>query len=130
MLVKSRMQRLLAPWMAWWLALAVVLAPALGRMHEVLHAPLSLTAHPALQATAHAPESAHAHGVATWFGEHTQAQCLVLDQLGHGAASPAPLVLASQSLPAHPPAWTSTAHLLPAPRTVFLARAPPASPLA
>ncbi|MDH0372132.1 hypothetical protein N7340_10140 [Comamonas aquatica] len=125
------MQRLLAPWMAWWLALAVVLAPALGRMHEVLHAPLLPERH-APQAVPHAHQHAHqhAHGVAAWFGEHTQAECLVLDQLGHGAASPAPLVLASQSLPAHPPAWTSTAHLLPAPRTVFLARAPPAGPLA
>ena len=121
------MQRLLAPWMAWWLALAVVLAPALGRMHEVLHAPLLPERH-APQAVPHAHQ--HAHGVAAWFGEHTQAQCLVLDQLGHGVASPAPLVLASQSLPAHPPAWTSTAHLLPALRTVFLARAPPAGPLA
>lgn len=127
MLVKFRMQRLLAPWMAWWLALAVVLAPALGRMHEVLHAPLLPERH-APQAVPHAHQ--HAHGVAAWFGEHTQAQCLVLDQLGHGAASPASLVLASQSLPAPPPAWTSTAHLLPAPRTVFLARAPPAGPLA
>jgi hypothetical protein len=58
MLVKFRMQRLLAPWMAWWLALAVVLAPALGRMHEVLHAPLLPERH-APQAVPHAHQHAH-----------------------------------------------------------------------
>lgn len=110
------------PWMGWWLAMALVLAPALGRMHEVLHAP-QLTQH--IQTTGHTHTHTHAHGVAAWFDGHDALACQVIDQLGHGASA-APLAVAVfHPLPASPSVWTSDAHLLPAPPRIFLARAPP-----
>lgn len=114
----SRMHALRTPWLGWWLAVAMVLAPALGRMHEVLHAPFLVT-------QAHAASTAPSHGVAAWFDGHDALACLVLDQLGHGASDTPTAMAASHALPAQPPVWVCTAHLLPAAQRIFLARAPP-----
>ena len=118
----SRMHAARTPWLGWWLALALVVAPALGRMHEVLHAPIvaSIT-----QASTPA-EASHSHGgIAAWFDGHSAQACLVLDQLGHGASNTPAAVACSHPQPAQPPLWISVAHLLPAPARIFLARAPP-----
>ena len=118
----SRMHAARTPWLGWWLALALVVAPALGRMHEVLHAP---TLSSIAQASAPA-EGTHAHaGIAAWFDGHSEQACLVLDQLGHGASNTPATVADSHPQPTQPPLWTSVAHLLPAPTRIFEARAPP-----
>lgn len=113
----SRMHQLRAPWMAWWLAMALVVAPALGRMHEVLHAPGLPHAHAANHAAGH-----DAHDL---FGEHSALECLVLDQLGHGCDFSPCIALLAQTLPQAAPIWSTDPAALPAATTVFEARAPP-----
>lgn len=118
----SRMHAARTPWLGWWLALALVIAPALGRMHEVLHAP---TLSSIAQASTPA-EHSHTHGgIAAWFDGHSAQACLVLDQLGHGASNTPATVATSHLQPAQPPLWICVAHLLPAPARIFQARAPP-----
>ena len=118
MTVFSRMHQLRAPWMAWWLALALVVAPALGRMHEVLHAP----------GLPHA-SIAHTHStdehVDDWFGAHSQLECLVFDQLGHGCDHTPTAVLQVHALPNAAPVWSTDPAALPPAPAVFEARAPP-----
>lgn len=125
----------------WWLALALalVLAPALGRMHQVFHAPLSVgtaSASHTATATRHADVSPLAlqrtgqrvdvpHGL---FGSHAGADCLLLDQQLLGGvllatALAAPLVHAP---PITPPAPPTTARLGARRLWASLARAPPA----
>lgn len=111
----SRMHQLRAPWMAWWLALALVVAPALGRMHEVLHAPGLPQAHAA-------SSSHHAHDV---FGEHSMLECLAFDQLTHGFEGSTGPTLAWHALPHSAPVWSTDPAALPAATAVFQARAPP-----
>ncbi len=108
-----------------WLLLALVLAPALARMHQVLHLP----------GAGGAPALAHPHGAGgqaldalhALFANHGDAGCQVLDQqtlvgpaLGQG---PALVQAEPQRPPAAPPAAT------PAQRRAapFHARAPPVS---
>ena len=84
-------------------ALAVVLAVALwfagtlGLMHRSLHVP-GLPA-----AAAQAAQIVHkhtAHHLASLFGDHTDAECRLYDQLSHGSAMPGvPLVVLPMLLP-------------------------------
>ncbi|MHA7602333.1 hypothetical protein ACX12L_20590 [Alicycliphilus sp. T452] len=103
-----------------WLLLALVLAPTLGRMHQVLHLPGG------------AAPQAHAHGAGqaldalhALFAGHGNADCQVLDQqtLVGAALGQAPALL--QAAPQLPPACVPA----PAPGTggaaPFHARAPP-----
>lgn len=123
----------------WWLALALVLAPALGRMHQVVHAPLALgtasagsaatatrladAARVAVQGTEQAVDVPHG-----LFSSHASADCLLLDQQLLGGvllATPqaAPLTHAPpNALPAPPTAARLGARRL----WASLARAPPA----
>lgn len=111
----SRMHRLRAPWMAWWLALALVVAPALGRMHEVLHAPGLPTAH-----------ADAGHGAAhDLFGEHLALECLVFDQLGHGNDHVPAAVQMAHTAPQATPLWHPDPAAVSAAPAVFEARAPP-----
>jgi len=55
-----------------WLVLALVLAPALGQMHRVLHLPVALGL---------AQPAGHDHGLGALFGGHSPADCQLLDQL-------------------------------------------------
>ena len=72
----------------WWLALALALAPALGRMHQVLHVPLSLSAAQAATADSEghaAPAAMHGTGQALdgphgLFASHADVDCQMLDQ--------------------------------------------------
>lgn len=123
------MHQLRAPWMAFWLALALVVAPALGRMHEVLHAPgLALSqAQTQVPSIATAPTGApvnHVHGQ-DWFGEHSALECLVFDQLGHGGNFHPAIAVMAQALPDVAPIWSTDSAALPAASAAFEARAPP-----
>ena len=113
MTLLTRMHQLRTLWMAWWLALALVVAPALGRMHKVLHAP------ELPQATAW-NDAGHA-----LFGEHSVLECLVFDQLNLGCDQPTALAPMPHGLPHAVPAWRSDERTLPAAFTAFEARAPP-----
>ena len=69
----------------WWLALALLVAPALGHMHRIVHGPQTHTPH----AQVHAPH-AQAHGVADLFAVHgDDSSCRLFDQLTHSDALPA-----------------------------------------
>jgi hypothetical protein len=126
----TRIHQLRAPWMAWWLALALVVAPALGRMHEVLHAP----ALPHTQIQAHNAAPAHAHEHITQsgdvlgsdlFGSHSALECLALDQLGHALGFNFGPLAVVHALPSSPPVWSTAHTALPVPTALFDARAPP-----
>lgn len=100
----------------WWLLLALALAPALGRMHRVVHLPAEL----GVQAA-----SAHGHGVGALFAGHNPADCQLLDQLTQGGVPVAEWpALASAPAPACPPA-AAAQPLLPRAALPFQARAPP-----
>ncbi|GAA6119284.1 hypothetical protein [Acidovorax sp. FG27] len=122
----------------WWLALCLVLGPALGRMHQVVHGPLASPAAAAAKASAHGAlgHQADAHhrasggghaGVHALFQGHGGADCELLDQLLFGGALlPAPLVvaaLAAAPLTAEAASRGIDARL----QRGFLARAPPAA---
>lgn len=80
------------------LAFALWIAGTLGVMHRSLHVP-GLE-----QAQAHAQGVVHkhaAHGLESLFGEHTDAECRLYDQLGDGSATPSvPLLVLPMLLPA------------------------------
>lgn len=74
----------------WWLALALLVAPALGHMHRIVHGPQTHTP----QAQVHAQQP-HAHGVADLFAVHDDdSSCRLFDQLTHSDALPGLPVLA------------------------------------
>ena len=123
-----------------WLLLALVLVPALGRLHQVVHAPAlpnhALTA-PAPLAMATASQAgaptaaaghvaAHAHGLLdALLAPHAPVDCLLLDQLALGdALHSAPLVLTpplpAQAAPEQPGATAAPWHV-----AFFQARGPP-----
>lgn len=87
------MIRFRSPWL-WWLALALLLAPALGHMHRIVHGPQAHT--PQARVLAAAPShAAHAHGVADLFAVHDDdSSCRLFDQLTHSDALPALPLLA------------------------------------
>ena len=84
-------------------AIAVVLmvalwfAGTLGLVHSTLHAPGLAHAHALADAQAQAqaktvnPDGAHAHaaprGIAGLFGDHSDAECRLYDQLSHGSGA-------------------------------------------
>ena len=86
-----------------WLLLALVIAPTVGRLHEVAHGGRSNTVHagPAPQAAAHHGGVAGAHAADTGtgllqalWGDHAAPDCLLLDQLALGdALHSAPMAL-------------------------------------
>lgn len=115
-----------------WLLLALVLAPALGRMHQVLHLPAGQGLAHALHDDGHARDAASAGQQAldtlhALFAGHSAADCQVLDEqtLVGAALGQAPAQVQAQ--PQLPPAKTPA----PVPRAgraaPFHARAPPLS---
>lgn len=113
--------------LACWLALLVVLAPTLGRMHGVLHLPPSaLLLAPHLAADTSGTAEAASGKLLSLFQHHAVLDCWELEQLGHGhdlqpfvwqGAAPAP-----EAIPAWHPSPAASAAV---PRP-FHARAPPA----
>ena len=74
----------------WWLALALLVAPALGHMHRIVHGPQTHTPH----AQVHA-QQAQGRCVADLFAAHgDDSSCRLFDQLTHSDALPAMPVLA------------------------------------
>ena len=110
-----------------WLVLALVAAPSLGRLHQVVHG----DALDRVQGHIHITDTAsaeHGHGLlAQLVAGHAPTDCLLLDQLALGdALHSAPLAL-PEAAPAqaqpHPLAGRATL-----PHTaLFLARGPPAA---
>jgi hypothetical protein len=101
---------------------ALVLAQWLGLVHGVSHARLAAPA--AITSVAAAPAVA-ATGFDAVFAGHELVTCRVLDQLGHGGASPCvPAQLAPLAFPALT-APVVTGRLLVALAAGFQARAPP-----
>lgn len=80
------------------LMVAVWFAGTLGLMHRSLHVPgLPAAAEHALQV----PHKHAGHHLASLFGEHSDAECRLYDQLAHGASAPGvPLVVLPMLLPA------------------------------
>ncbi|MDM0011786.1 hypothetical protein QTH87_04975 [Variovorax sp. J22P168] len=91
------------------LAFALWMATTLGMVHRVLHVGAPATAAGGATVGAlHAdkPAAAHAHGIAALFGDHTEAECRLYDQLSHGSAAPCvPPVLMPVLLPAASFVW-------------------------
>lgn len=109
----------------WWLVLALVLAPTLGRMHQVVHAPALGGAvahtHAAAEPAGDAVDAPHA-----LFSGHAGSDCQLLDQQLLGGA---PLTLALALPPALPDAAPVAQASLPAGArwlSPFQARGPPA----
>ncbi|MDH6165877.1 hypothetical protein M2282_001005 [Variovorax boronicumulans] len=84
------------------LAIALWFAGTLGVMHRSLHVP-GLPAAAATVQTTQTDKSAHVHaghGVVSLFGDHTDAECRLYDQLSHGSSVPGvPLVVLPVLLP-------------------------------
>jgi len=84
------------------LAIALWFAGTLGVMHRSLHVP-GLPAAAATVQAAQADKGAHVHaghGVVSLFGDHTDAECRLYDQLSHGSSVPGvPLVVLPVLLP-------------------------------
>ncbi|WP_159912047.1 hypothetical protein [Pantoea sp. 18069] len=105
----------------WWLVLAMLFAPALGRIHQVLHppawqgqlAPGHAHSHAGAQVQNGAGESACGAWLAALFSGHGQADCQLHDQLNAWASPPAagqPLPAAlPQEPPRHVPGRTASA---------------------
>jgi len=110
-----------------WLVLALVAAPTLGRLHQVLHGDVL----DRVQTHAHATDTAsadHRHGqLAQLVAGHAPTDCLLLDQLALGdALHSAPLALPeaapTQAQPCFPAGRATLPHT-----ALFLARGPPAA---
>lgn len=88
----------------WWLVLAMLLAPALGRIHQVLHPPAwqgqptlgHVHAQPAAALHAGAPQGDCAPWLLALFVGHSHSDCQLHDQLNAWASPP----MLAQALPA------------------------------
>lgn len=128
------MLRQLAPGMAWWLAVAMLLAPLLGAMHEVVHGRQHAPVHSAVAQAAPADaatSAAHAKlGAPTpwllagWEG-HALADCLVLDQLAHAMDSAVHVQTLQHAAPQPPAQPAAVGQVLATVAAAFHARAPP-----
>jgi len=83
------------------LAFALWIAGTLGVMHRSLHVPgLAQAAAAVVQATSSGVHKHADHGLGSLFGEHTDAECRLYDQLEHGSSAPSvPLVVLPMLLP-------------------------------
>lgn len=114
-----------------WLVLALVAAPTLGRLHQVVHGgaldrvQAHTHAHPHTTDTASA---GHSHGLlAQLVAGHAPADCLLLDQLALGdAMHSAPLAL-PEVAPARAQPWPPAGRATLPHTALFLARGPPAA---
>lgn len=88
-----------------WLLLALVLVPALGRLHQVVHGTALDRIHAGSVALADAPAAREAgHGLLdVLVPNHTAADCQLLDQLALGHAVPAACVALPPLAPAQVP---------------------------
>ncbi|MBB3179027.1 hypothetical protein [Variovorax sp. Sphag1AA] len=111
------------------LALALWIAATLGLVHRTLHAHATGLPELAEKVDASAPSSSHSspHGLFALFGDHTDAECRLYDQLSHGSAAlSVPLVILPVTLPAATFAWLE-GEALARWATLFDARGPPST---
>jgi len=109
------------------LAFALWIAATLGIVHRTLHA--HATGLPELAEKVVGASSSHSspHGLFALFGDHTDAECRLYDQLSHGpAALGVPLVILPVTLPAATFAWLE-GEALARWATLFDARGPPST---
>jgi len=108
-----------------WLLLALVLAPALGRMHQIVHGLGTGGAQATAHTSAHGSAGRALDTLHALFAGHGSADCQVLDQQTLGGPAPAPLLALAHAAPQPAPAAPLAA--APAPRRAapFQARAPP-----
>ena len=111
-------------WTGWWLVMALLVAPALGRMHDVVHVPNggAVTAH---EAHAHTDTTTPSLNVPAWFDGHDALQCLVLDQLVHAHCQLPMAHALGTALPQLPPLWAVLPWVGLHTDRLYLARAPP-----
>ena len=109
-----------------WLLLALLLGPALGRMHQIVHG-LGGGARPAPAHGADSQGLQALQALQALFAGHGSADCQVLDQHTVGGTAPVPLLALAHAPPHAAPVHFSAA--LPVARrpTPFQARAPPGS---
>ncbi|MNH34208.1 hypothetical protein D3C79_947860 [compost metagenome] len=111
----------------------MLLSPALGRIHQVLHAPAlqggaaQIAASAALEAPAAADPDASEHGLLALFAGHNHSDCLLLDQLSAWAGPPAAGPLLPPALPQEPAARLRPRPVAAGSAAAFEARAPPAA---
>ena len=123
-------QRLSAQAALAWLVLALVAAPTLGRLHQVVHADALERVHtgqvPTQAQVGAAPAAVHAHGLLQLLlAGHTPVDCLLLDQLAlgdalHSASLALPAAVPAQAPPSLHAGHHATQHAAP-----FQARGPP-----
>ena len=118
-----------------WLMLALVLSPALGLVHKVVHAsglPTPAAVHViANLAQADAPSAEPPQDLLhSLFGAHTKSECVLLDQIGQGHALLAQALPAVQPLPAAIPVVDVSVEPPGQHAAPFRARGPPATLLA
>ncbi|WCM91151.1 hypothetical protein M5C99_11990 [Acidovorax sp. NCPPB 2350] len=120
---RQRRTRTLALWM--WLAMALVLAPALGRVHQVVHGPTAGAAQAVDRAGGHGGHAHPAGVLEALFTGHAGSDCHLLDQSLFGdALPPAPLPAPAPGAVPVPPSLPATG-IGARPSRTFLARAPP-----
>ncbi|WP_313075218.1 hypothetical protein [Melaminivora sp.] len=110
-----------------WLLLALVLAPALGRVHQIVHGLGTTSAELAANAGAHSPASRALDMLHALFAGHGSADCQVLDQQTLGGPTPAPLLALAHAAPQATPAASLAAAPVARRTAPFQARAPPGS---
>lgn len=135
---KSTSRSCFQPCWQWYLVLALVVAPLLARMHQVLHVPGHVTAHAhstaiigshsgqALAATADASLNVDSTSATqALFAHHASLDCQALDQLAQGQATLLDLPWqAASGAATSPVAWPELAvHCLR--RSAPVARGPP-----
>ncbi|QIL80279.1 hypothetical protein G7047_10475 [Diaphorobacter sp. HDW4A] len=119
-----------------WLMLALVLSPALGLVHKVVHGsglPAPLAIEVVAQFTQSAGEAAapqSQEGLHGLFGAHTKSECVLLDQIALGHALMAHALPVAQPLPAALPVADVPAPPLGQHAAPFRARGPPSLLLA
>ena len=119
-----------------WLMLALVLSPALGLVHKVVHGsgvstPAAIHAVVADLAQADAQIAGPTQDVVhSLFGAHTKSECVLLDQIALGHALLAHALPAVQPLPAAIPVVDVSVEPLGQHAAPFRARGPPAILLA
>ena len=108
------------------LAFALWVAATLGLVHRTLHAHAT-GEHPAQAVRASSSSPSSSHGLFALFGDHTDAECRLYDQLSHGpAALGVPLVVLPVMLPTATFAWLE-GEALARWAAVFDARGPPST---
>lgn len=112
----------------WALVLAMLLAPALGRVHQVLHpAALPGAAAQMVGSGAAADPGASGHWLLALFAGHEHKDCLLLDQLSAWAGPPAAGPQLPAAMPQEPPAQVHARIVAGGSAAYFDARAPPAA---